>query len=185
MHLTSTRVRGFVLCIIALAAALPSEAYAQIASHPTPACRPLVIPSDLASEVGEFELPQQLCAGDTIRIEIKDSKKVVRGPGLLEKETESETEVHKPSGTVAAAEPRPLPQDLEVEDLARLGYATHVEESLEVRQSGDSRTEKRNEETTVTGEGFTYESEESSEEIDEPGFHSEEEESEEEFVFDG
>lgn len=178
------RALGFFLSVLALGAALPSPSSAQVQTPARGGCNPLILPEDLASEVEDFRLPGVLCAGQRLTVEVEDSERRVEAPNIEIRENESEVEVRRSRPvTPTIAEPAPLtePPELEVEDLAQLGYATKVEESTVVHERNGERTEEREESTRVRGDDFEYDSEKEEEIEERPGFSSSEEESEEEF----
>ena len=180
--MTKLRRQAYVVAVLAVGAALPADASAQTPPEPSALCRPLVIPADLASEVEDVVLLENLCAGQPLRIEVEEERKVRREPDAVEREKRSEIEVRRPRrGVRAAVTEAPPPQEVDPEDLARLGYAVEQEESVEIRETPDSRSEDREETTRVRGDDFTYRSREREEEIDSPGMRSREEDSEEKF----
>src|SRR5687768_12806661 len=161
-------LRISVLAASAAALALTGPSSAQI-NTPRP-CTPVVIPDQLASEVDDLVVPAEVCPGQRLKIENEESRKKVEESGEKLRERESETEVRRPAvpGGTAPAE------GVEVEDLAKMGFDTKVEESRKVYETPTSRFEEREEETMVKGDGFRYESEESRIESEEPVLESDE-----------
>lgn len=180
-HMTIRRTQAFLLAVIAVGAALPSHSSAQTALPRSPLCRPLLIPGELVSEVEDFLVLERLCAGEPLRIEIEEESEKTLRPGRIKRKESLEVEVRQ--ARTAASDltaPRAEPQDLDAEDLARFGFETTHEETVEIRETGDSRIEEREEKTTARGDGFRYRSEDSEKEADEPSHRSDTEDSEQE-----
>ena len=173
-------LRAFVLAMFAAGTFVTVPSSAQTGNG-ADLCTPVLVPESLASEVDDLVLPAELCPGQRLKVKNEESrKKVVEADAKL-RERESETHVRRPSAPVEGAPAA----EADVEDLARMGFDTKVEESRTVYETPTSRYEERKEDTTVKGDGFKYTAEESRTEEEEPGFESKEREEEEKLTVHG
>ena len=181
------RVSALIFAFMALGAMLPTQSSAQIETRAEQPCRPLIVPELDEVEADDIDLVElllgrRLCAGDRFKVKSDERTLKVKTPDLVVKEEDSEVDVTLPRTPAIAADPVTEPEEIDPVDLARqTGAEIKQEHTSVVRETEDSRHETTEDKTKIDGDGFSYKSDETTEEIEEPDFESSEEETEEEF----
>lgn len=172
------RLVAIVLSGVVSAPLLPVPAAGRPARAPD--CTALSAPGELAGlDAADLFHLAVACPGLLVRAKAKQKRLVVEEPGVKVKERSSELKavVRRPAPSTA----EPVPQRDPVQVALNEGYEIDQENTVEIESRPGYRSERREEETDIDGDGFDYRSTQTEERTEHNGRSSESHESEERF----